>query len=146
PNCLDERRPGLIAGCRDVPHERRRFQRYTAIGERTDDQQPLSGTQVEPDTDRELAVLPQACVDIGRREERYFEHRRRHGFGPVLATAPTGRYSAVKIAHASIIVRPAANTGAVGANVAAKNPPRSGGSEFANAAMLEPMPRISPCT
>ena len=37
-------------------------------------------------------------------------------------------------------------TGAFGANDAAKNPPRSGGSEFASAATLDPMPRISPCT
>ena len=32
----------------------------------------------------------------------------------------------------------------LGANDAAKNPPISGGSEFASAWMLEPMPRISP--
>ena len=44
------------------------------------------------------------------------------------------------------IVKPAASTGASGANDAAKNPPSSGGSEFASAWMLEPMPRISPCT
>src|SRR6185295_7197947 len=58
----------------------------------------------------------------------------------------TGRKSATKIPHASSIVRPAANTGAVGANDAAKNPPMSGGIELASAAMLEPIPRISPCT
>src|SRR5947207_8666576 len=44
------------------------------------------------------------------------------------------------------MVTPAASTGAEGAKDAAKNPPSNGGSEFASAAMLDPIPRISPCT
>src|SRR5215831_20853433 len=70
-----------------------------------------------------------------------------HMFVAARAGAGAGRYSDVKSPHASSIVKPAANTGAAGGIDTANEPaPINGGSEFASAAMLEPMPRISPCT
>ena len=46
----------------DLADERRRFERHAAVHEGTDDQQPLTGLQVEGDADRQLRVHPE--VDL----------------------------------------------------------------------------------
>src|SRR5262249_45147830 len=124
-----------IAGGGNVPHERRGFERDPAARQRADDEQALSRAKVEADADGELAVLTQSSVEIARR----------HAVGTARVAATAGRNRIVKIDHARSIVSPAASTGAAGGYDASNEPaPMRGGSEFASAAMLEPMPRISP--
>ena len=62
PQRLDEPRAGLVRGGGDLPHERRRFERRAAVGHRADDQQPLPGLKVEPDSYRELGIGAQLLL------------------------------------------------------------------------------------
>src|SRR5881628_4055242 len=56
PDCLDQLRARAIRARRDVPDDRRRFERHAAVHERPDDQQPLPGLEVQSNFDGELAV------------------------------------------------------------------------------------------
>src|SRR2546423_1429184 len=56
PDRLDELRARAIRARGDVPDERRRFERHTAIHQWSDNQQPLPRLQVEGDLDGNLAV------------------------------------------------------------------------------------------
>ena len=53
---FDERRAGAIRRRRDLPRERRRFERRAAVGERPDDHQPLSRLHVQRNPHRELCI------------------------------------------------------------------------------------------
>ena len=97
-------------------------------------------------------------VPTKRRRERPLPRRSGAGLQACPSPAPdyardcdtaatgTARNIDTKITHATNIVNEAARTGASGATDAATKPPSSGGSEFASAWMLDPIPRISPWT
>ena len=61
---LDERRSGAVGRRRNLPRERRGFERRAAVGQRADDQQPLSGLHVQRDLYGELCVGLQFVVEI----------------------------------------------------------------------------------
>jgi hypothetical protein len=63
PDRFDERRAGAIRAGRDMPHERRRFERHAAAGERPDDDEPLALLKVEADPDGELGIRLKRSVE-----------------------------------------------------------------------------------
>ncbi len=56
PQHFDQRRASAVGAHRDPTDERRRLERRAAVGERTDDEQPLAGSQVQADLDDQVAV------------------------------------------------------------------------------------------
>src|SRR5262249_10144180 len=64
PDGFDEWRARTMAGGGDVSHERRGFERDAAARQRADDEQPLSGAEIEADANGELTVLAQSSVEV----------------------------------------------------------------------------------
>ena len=56
PQGFDQRRTGPIGARSNLAHQRRGVERRAAVDGRTDDEEPLTGLQVETDPDRQLPV------------------------------------------------------------------------------------------
>jgi hypothetical protein len=56
PDRFHQRRAGAIGARRDAAHQRRRLQRDAAVHQRSDDEQALTGLEVERDVDRDICV------------------------------------------------------------------------------------------
>ena len=67
PHSVSTRRaPARYADAVIFAHERRRLERHAAVGDRPDDQEPLSRLQVEADGDGEIGIGAEHLLEVGR--------------------------------------------------------------------------------
>ena len=81
PDRLDVAGSGAIRGLRQASNQRGRVERDAAIGERSDDRQPLPRLQVQPDPNRQVGVLAEGVVDIAHVLTLSQPRRPAHGSG-----------------------------------------------------------------